>query len=89
LQGLIDQPEQFMRQLQMAADDDISSGSGPGAYDLFHSNVEEITEQPQMMKFGELKDYQLVGLQWLVSLYNNGLNGILADEMGRKYSRAE
>lgn len=25
---------------------------------------------------------QLVGVQWLVSLYNNKLNGILADEMG-------
>ena len=29
-----------------------------------------------------LKQYQMVGLQWLVSLYNNKLNGILADEMG-------
>jgi hypothetical protein len=24
----------------------------------------------------------MVGLQWMVSLYNNKLNGILADEMG-------
>ncbi len=31
---------------------------------------------------GNLKEYQLTGLQWLVSLYNNNLNGILADEMG-------
>ena len=29
-----------------------------------------------------MKNYQLQGLQWLVSLYNNKLNGILADEMG-------
>ena len=29
-----------------------------------------------------MKDYQVVDLQWLVSLYNNKLNGILADEMG-------
>jgi ATP-dependent helicase STH1/SNF2 len=29
-----------------------------------------------------LKNYQLIGLQWLISLYNNNLNGILADEMG-------
>jgi SNF2 family DNA or RNA helicase len=29
-----------------------------------------------------LREYQLVGLQWMVSLYNNHLNGILADEMG-------
>lgn len=30
----------------------------------------------------KLRKYQLVGLQWMVSLYNNRLNGILADEMG-------
>lgn len=35
-----------------------------------------------MLSGGTLKHYQLVGLQWLVSLYNNNLNGILADEMG-------
>jgi len=29
-----------------------------------------------------LKDYQVKGLQWMISLYNNRLNGILADEMG-------
>ena len=38
--------------------------------------------QPQMLRGGDLKEYQLSGLQWLVSLYNNNLNGILADEMG-------
>ena len=47
-----------------------------------HSHVEDINTQPQMLKFGQLKTYQLVGLQWLVSLYVNNLNGILADEMG-------
>ena len=31
---------------------------------------------------GQLKPYQMKGLEWLVSLYNNNLNGILADEMG-------
>ena len=29
-----------------------------------------------------MKEYQLKGLEWMVSLYNNNLNGILADEMG-------
>lgn len=47
-----------------------------------HSHLEEITEQPHMLKFGKLKSYQVLGLQWLVSLYVNNLNGILADEMG-------
>ncbi len=29
-----------------------------------------------------LRPYQLKGLDWLVSLYEQGLSGILADEMG-------
>uniref|UniRef100_A0A6B2KWZ2 Uncharacterized protein n=1 Tax=Arcella intermedia TaxID=1963864 RepID=A0A6B2KWZ2_9EUKA len=51
-------------------------------YSMIHRFVEKITEQPKMLIGGVLKDYQLNGLQWLVSLYNNKLNGILADEMG-------
>ena len=31
---------------------------------------------------GELKDFQLTGLNWLAYLWSNGDNGILADEMG-------
>lgn len=51
-------------------------------YNLTHTVKEEIKKQPSILEGGELKNYQLVGLQWLVSLYNNSLNGILADEMG-------
>lgn len=42
----------------------------------------QVATQPEMLRFGILREYQLKGLQWLVSLYNNNLNGILADEMG-------
>lgn len=45
----------------------------------------EIVSQPRMLQGGDLKEYQLAGLEWLVSLYNNNLNGILADEMGLGY----
>ena len=31
---------------------------------------------------GALRPYQIQGLNWLISLHNNGLSGILADEMG-------
>ena len=31
---------------------------------------------------GTMRDYQVHGLNWMISLYENGLNGILADEMG-------
>jgi ATP-dependent helicase STH1/SNF2 len=51
-------------------------------YRIAHTVNEEIKEQPDMLVGGKLKEYQLAGLQWLVSLYNNNLNGILADEMG-------
>ncbi|KAL7419963.1 putative ATPase [Cryptotrichosporon argae] len=38
--------------------------------------------QPALVTGAKLRDYQLAGVQWMISLYENGLNGILADEMG-------
>ena len=40
-------------------------------FDLFFSVV----------KGGEMRDYQVRGLNWMISLYEHGINGILADEM--------
>ncbi len=37
--------------------------------------------QPSLLKGGLLRDYQLDGLNWLIGLYETGINGILADEM--------
>ena len=51
-------------------------------YTTAHRVKEEVHRQPSTMIGGKLKDYQLKGLQWMLSLYNNHLNGILADEMG-------
>lgn len=51
-------------------------------YNLAHAINERVIRQPSMLRAGTLRDYQLVGLQWMLSLYNNKLNGILADEMG-------
>ena len=31
---------------------------------------------------GDLREYQLKGVAWLISLWTNGMNGILADQMG-------
>lgn len=31
---------------------------------------------------GVMRDYQVAGLNWLISLHENGISGILADEMG-------
>ncbi|XP_076275464.1 ATP-dependent helicase brm-like isoform X1 [Rhynchophorus ferrugineus] len=51
-------------------------------YSIAHTVHEIVTEQASIMVNGKLKEYQIKGLEWMVSLYNNNLNGILADEMG-------
>ena len=66
-------------------DGDILDENGQARTDYYgvaHRIQETITEQPSILVGGALKDYQIKGLQWMVSLYNNKLNGILADEMG-------
>jgi len=39
-------------------------------------------ESPGYVKGGTMRDYQVAGLNWLISLHENGISGILADEMG-------
>ncbi|KOB71196.1 ATP-dependent helicase brm [Operophtera brumata] len=51
-------------------------------FSIAHTVHESVTEQSSILVNGNLKEYQIKGLEWLVSLFNNNLNGILADEMG-------
>ncbi|KAK3715437.1 transcriptional regulator [Vermiconidia calcicola] len=51
-------------------------------YKVAHRVQEDIKVQSNNLVGGTLKEYQIKGLQWMISLYNNNLNGILADEMG-------
>ncbi|KAJ7356438.1 P-loop containing nucleoside triphosphate hydrolase protein [Mycena albidolilacea] len=68
---------------QISAEDTQETSSGKtDYYAVAHCISEKITRQPSLLVGGTLKEYQLKGLQWMVSLYNNRLNGILADEMG-------
>lgn len=55
---------------------DEYEGEGLGEQDLV------ATEQPSLVSGGKMKQYQLEGLEWLKTLWMNGLCGILADEMG-------
>lgn len=41
-----------------------------------------LTVQPSCIKFGKMREYQLAGLNWMIRLFDHGINGILADEMG-------
>ncbi|CAG0884442.1 unnamed protein product [Darwinula stevensoni] len=51
-----------------------SSQAGP--------TLTQFDASPFFVKGGEMRDYQVRGLNWMISLYENGINGILADEMG-------
>jgi len=51
-------------------------------YEVTTGVVEDVTVQPEMLVAGQMRPYQMKGLEWMVSLFNNKLNGILADEMG-------
>ena len=62
-------------------EDAVPDGTKVDYYAVAHRISERVTKQPSLLIGGTLKDYQLKGLQWMVSLYNNKLNGILADEM--------
>ena len=62
--------------------DDEEGGGRVDYYEVAHRIKEEVTQQSSNLVGGLLKEYQVKGLQWMISLYNNNLNGILADEMG-------
>ena len=64
------------------SDDDVAGAPKVDYYQVAHRIKEEVTQQPSILVGGTLKEYQLKGLQWMISLYNNNLNGLLADEMG-------
>ncbi|KAI9722083.1 MAG: hypothetical protein M1828_004897 [Chrysothrix sp. TS-e1954] len=63
-------------------EDEEDSGKKVDYYEVAHRKKEEVKEQSSNLVGGSLKEYQLKGLQWMISLFNNNLNGILADEMG-------
>lgn len=46
------------------------------------TNTTYLTTQPSTLGHGEMRAYQLEGLNWMIRLQENGVNGILADEMG-------
>lgn len=65
---------------QIVKDDVNKDKTKVDYYAVAHRISERETRQPSVLVGGTLKEYRLKGLQWMVSLYNNRLNGILADE---------
>ncbi|KAH4935185.1 hypothetical protein HBI38_116030 [Parastagonospora nodorum] len=57
--------------------------SDAGASEVRKPGRGKLLKQPSIMNEGiELKDYQVVGLNWLNMLWENKISGILADDMG-------
>ncbi|KAG8853728.1 hypothetical protein FRB91_004430 [Serendipita sp. 411] len=81
-------------QLQMLKEVDMGDLEEEESYKIYRERqrealeklkvVERITQDPEYISKtgGELKDFQLTGLNWLAFLWHNGDNGVLADEMG-------
>ncbi|KAG6556402.1 hypothetical protein Mapa_002345 [Marchantia paleacea] len=65
---------------EMAVEDDTVNT------DEFSTEDDQILKEQKeicpLLTGGVLKSYQLKGVKWLISLWQNGLNGILADQMG-------
>ncbi|KAI0355573.1 hypothetical protein OH77DRAFT_1479228 [Trametes cingulata] len=68
---------------------DSSVSGDDGALSLTHLEMPAhkpkyfMTSQPALLKPGvKLKEYQMIGVNWLSLLYQKGLSCILADEMG-------
>merc|ERR1712137_457305 len=47
-----------------------------------NSGSGRLTSSPPFIKGGEMRYYQIQGLNWMIQLHDHGINGILADEMG-------
>ncbi|KAL2551521.1 ATP-dependent DNA helicase DDM1 [Forsythia ovata] len=62
------------------------SNDGVSAEDSTLTEEERVgKEQAELVPLltgGKLKSYQIKGVKWMISLWQNGLNGILADQMG-------
>ncbi|KAK5664022.1 hypothetical protein OQA88_236 [Cercophora sp. LCS_1] len=77
-----DQGDELPMEESDADEEDGESSRKIDYYAVAHRIKEEVTTQASILVGGTLKEYQIKGLQWMISLYNNNLNGILADEMG-------
>jgi ATP-dependent helicase STH1/SNF2 len=80
--GIVEEEEEEDPVVEDDGEDGEAKGKKVDYYEVAHKIKEEVTKQADMLVGGSLKEYQVKGLQWMISLYNNNLNGILADEMG-------
>ncbi|XP_074279283.1 protein PHOTOPERIOD-INDEPENDENT EARLY FLOWERING 1 [Silene latifolia] len=76
---LIEPEEESQRDARIADAAAAARSAQPTGNTFSTTNVR--TKYPFLMKHS-LREYQHIGLDWLVTMYEKRLNGILADEMG-------
>lgn len=64
----------------------LTRSKDDGSAEDFTLTDDERAEKEQdklvpLLTGGKLKSYQTKGVKWMISLWQNGLNGILADQM--------
>ncbi|SSD60951.1 related to Chromo domain-containing protein 1 [Saccharomycodes ludwigii] len=69
--------KQFQQRLQSKILPQYSSN-----FNSSRPRFEKLNVQPKFIKGGELRDFQLTGVNWMAFLWSKNENGILADEMG-------
>lgn len=75
--GSVDTSDHRHRKTEQEEDEELLAESNTNS-----KTVARFEASPFYIKNGEMRDYQVRGLNWMISLYENGINGILADEMG-------
>eukprot|EP00891_Asterochloris_glomerata_P002326 jgi/Astpho2/2326/e_gw1.00043.32.1_t len=72
------------QQQQANSDSPAASGIAPAspAGTATEAAADKATAAVPFLLKGSLREYQHVGLEWLITIYTRRLNGILADEMG-------
>jgi len=78
---LLEQSGAMTEEQRMTVASKLAEAAQPAGFTLKDTHIK--TKVPHLIRGpGPLREYQLIGLDWMVSMYENGLNGILADEMG-------
>jgi SNF2 family DNA or RNA helicase len=75
------------KRIRHDTEEDDTSDGGKAAFDALEASAERaqktVASRPYILSpWVKLREYQQIGLNWLVSLQSRRLNGILADEMG-------
>ena len=78
--------EKVSHRRDLDADDDDDEQKEADLEEVDEHEATFLTTQPTTLCYGKMREYQLEGLNWMIRLQENGVNGILADGMVYSHS---